>query len=97
MKIAVISTDGCLKDIKLPIEESRLNLVAETNNFLEREEEIKILQWVKSVHTRELECPISDGRMEELLTHMRTLPEEDKILCNYVLDVWKVVQRIIER
>lgn len=91
-RILVVTVDGEIKDINLPISECRLQEIARGTSFNADEEKLA-LEFMRRVHVGE--CPLSEERICELTTGVcaRTKSSEDVEIAKWMLEIWKVVQQ----
>lgn len=91
-RVAVVTVDGEIKDLDLPISECRLKEVALGVSFNADEEKLAI-DFIRRVHFGL--CPLSDERICELTNGIsaRTRSSEDVEIAKWILDVWPIVQQ----
>jgi hypothetical protein len=97
-RIVVITSDGPLNKIQLPLPLNRLEAISR-NGGMNAEEEAKVCSWCLSVSVAGVECGVSEEVIKSVLSTpgKRTTSTEDTVLAEWVLRTWAVIESLRHR
>lgn len=93
--IVVVTVEGRIEDVKLPLDERRLEEIRDhTGTSIIVDEERLMLEWLKGVEFGDR--PIDDERLGHLLNNRgeRTRIAEDQAIARWILAAWDAIKEL---
>lgn len=93
--IFVVTSDGRLRDVRLPLDRSRIEIVANGSVCFAADEERIVCEWCRSVSISGIEDDLPEDIIQNVLIDgKRTSSDQDRILAEWVLRVWVFIETI---
>lgn len=94
MMVRVVTADGNISDIKLPIARVALEDVRSERRGFIADEEKQVIAFAHSVSVSGMPFPMDEDRFAEVANGGRTRSSEDYEIAGWVLMVWDVIEAL---
>lgn len=94
----VITVDGKLAEVKLPLPMERLVDVGQERSCFNNGEEEKAIAWGMAVSVSDMPFPMSEDRCQEILNSegSRSKSSEDYEVARWVIKAYKIIEKMVD-